>query len=305
MSIVSRTILKNYFLTGAKPTQSQFADFIDSLFHLTENEILLKLAYDPARTYTLGMGSVFSNELYTANKTTTGAFTPADWDIVTTPLTPGAVAATDVSVTNAGYSTVQEVLDDLLYILPQITSITNTVNEFEIGQTIDDVTLNWTRNKDVDIQSYDQGIGVISNTVVQLILATQGITATTTYTLTITDSKPNSDIQGTTIFGRRKRHWGTSPNASLTTAQILALANDELSDDLDQSRIMSGGGDYLYFSWPVSYGQAVFTVGGLQSTFVEAIVSHTNASGDTVDYYTYRSLNTTSGVNEIVEAIPI
>lgn len=37
MAIKIRNILKSFFTTGAKPTQSQFADFIDSFFHRTED----------------------------------------------------------------------------------------------------------------------------------------------------------------------------------------------------------------------------------------------------------------------------
>lgn len=36
MAIKIRNILKSFFTTGAKPTQSQFADFIDSFVHKTE-----------------------------------------------------------------------------------------------------------------------------------------------------------------------------------------------------------------------------------------------------------------------------
>lgn len=38
MAIVSRTVLKSYFETGDKPTEAQFIDLIDSLFHLTGND---------------------------------------------------------------------------------------------------------------------------------------------------------------------------------------------------------------------------------------------------------------------------
>ena len=40
MSIQSKTTLKNYFKTGDKPTQAQFADLIDSCFNVQQYEDL-------------------------------------------------------------------------------------------------------------------------------------------------------------------------------------------------------------------------------------------------------------------------
>ena len=53
---------------------------------------------------------------------------------------------------------------------------------------------------------------------------------------------------------RWRKYWGTSVNATLTEAQIEALANSSLSTTLNGSYSMAAG-DYKYFAVPVAFGE--------------------------------------------------
>lgn len=185
-----------------------------------------------------------------------------------------------------------------LYVEPVVSLSGGSTNE--IGSTVGTVNLSWTYNKTEISQSLNQGIGAL--TVGQRAYTDfTSITTDTTYTLTIDDGTTQINDSTSVIF-QNKSHWGTSANTSLSSAQILGLANESFDTNRDRSFTIDGNGEYIYYAYPQSYGAATFHVNGLLNTaWTLFVVSHTNASGHTENYYVYRSNTIQNGTDILVE----
>lgn len=225
----------------------------------------------------------------------------------------GELTAADVPYTNAGYpawANVEDALDALAYTSPNIVTLTNnadgsqgTSSILETGSTITAVTIVWSVNKTMTtLELTDAPSGSISPGDTSYSFTGLSITSNKTWTLTVTDSESTTDSQSTTAVFRRKMHWGTDSGASLSSADILALGNSAFATTFDRSFYASPTGEYIYFAYPASFG-AVNSVkmDGIVNTFTQSTVSHTNSSGDTVNYYVYRSPNNMTDTNILVE----
>lgn len=234
---------------------------------------------------------------------------------------PGDLSATEVNYNNPSYSTVAAALDQLLYVAPSINSHTNRItygasspfnqnvssnassNTIEIGNTVSRIELFWSLNKTVTTQSiaYTGGsIGSIDAALRAYDHTGQSLSGSTRiYTLTVGDGTSTDSSPTTSIYFNARRHWGTSANTSLTSAQILALASNEFASSHGKSGVIYNctGGLYPYYAYPASWGTLnSVTVGGLAfSDYTYTTVSHTNASGYTQNYYVYRFNNLQSG----------
>ena len=210
----------------------------------------------------------------------------------------------DVEYANSGYpslDSVQAALDSLLYVSPNIASLTNNIGTVEVGQTVNALTLNWSYNKTMTSASFNQGVGSIDPSLTSLSLTSLGLTSTTNYTLTAGDGQETANRSTSALF-RHKRHHGTSASASLDSSGILSLTNNQFATSRAQTVSLNGNGQYLYFAYPVSFGQASFRVNGLQNTdWIQSTVSHTNGSGHTENYYVYRSSSVQNGTGISIE----
>lgn len=180
-----------------------------------------------------------------------------------------------------------------------IASLTNNIGTVEIGNTVSSVTLNWTFNKEETSQSLNQGIGSRPIGERSFVHAPVNYTSDVTYTLTISDGT-NTITNNSAIKFLNRVHWGTSANTSLTSPQILGLSNNSFATGRSRSFTIDGNGEYLYYCYPESFGEATFTVNGLLNTaWTQTIVSHTNASGFTTNYRVYRSnfIQNGTGIN--------
>lgn len=174
-----------------------------------------------------------------------------------------------------------------------ITSFTHNSGSHEKGETVDDFKLSWTYNTPthpLTQQTLDHGIGdVLPLTKLDYDVTGAGLTTNETYELTATNGT-DTPTDTTTIYFYNKRHWGPDASATLDSAGILTLTGSEFSTSRLQTKNFDcSGGKYIWFAWPTSFGQGTFYVNGFLTTFVEDTVSHTNASGHTENYYTYRS----------------
>lgn len=80
MAILPRNLLKSFFETGDKPSESQFGSLIDSMLHSTEDQPRLGLrAYDASRTYVTGEAVIHNGSLFQAIANTSGSFNPVHW----------------------------------------------------------------------------------------------------------------------------------------------------------------------------------------------------------------------------------
>lgn len=205
-----------------------------------------------------------------------------------------AVAAIDqaaaVTYANPGYpslSTVQQALDQILYVAPAITSFSNSVGAVEIGSTVNAVLLTWSVNKTMTTLTLDGAS--LTPSLTQKSLTGLNLTTTKSWTLAAGDGT-NTASRTSTVSFQAKRWWGLSAAAALASDDILALGNSEFATGRGQSKTFNAAGQYIYFAWPTSFGIPAFVVGGLASSgWVQATVTHINQSGFTQDYFTFRS----------------
>ena len=214
------------------------------------------------------------------------------------------MTADKVEYNNGSITTVQEALDQLLYVMPSITSFSGG-GTYEVGQSITSVNLSWALNKSVTSQSINQGIGSIDKGLRRYThTPSSPIKSNVTYTLTVSDGK-NSTSKSTYLVFRYKRYWGVSTKDTLTNADILALSK-ELTTGRTQSRIFNcSGGNYFYFVIPSEYCNGIsFKVGGLAFSDMEVSdITLTNESGASVACKVYRSKNLQTGSAISVEVL--
>lgn len=214
------------------------------------------------------------------------------------------MSADKVEYNNGSITNVQQALDQLLYVAPNITSFSGG-GTYEVGQSIASVNLAWVLNKAVTSQSINQGIGSLDVGLRNYThTPSTPIRSNVTYTLTVSDGK-NSASKSTSLAFRYKRYWGVSSKDTLTNADILALSK-ELTTGRTQSRTFNcSGGKYFYFVIPAEFCNGIsFKVGGLAFSDMEVSnITLTNESGATVACKVYRSKNLQTGSAISVEVL--
>lgn len=121
-----------------------------------------------------------------------------------------------------------------------------------------------------------------------------------------------------TLTWRPRIFWGTSPvESALNSAQILSLPSSPtggslLTNDITNSFVMNGNGEYIWIAMPVSFGKAIesdgsnsrFIVGGLANSFWDLFtVSFTNQYGYISSYYLYRSKTISFGTSIKIDIV--
>jgi hypothetical protein len=216
------------------------------------------------------------------------------------------IPAIDVTYTGHGHSTVQDALDSLLRLPPTINSFTitstvggtgGTVNEK--GQTVTIVNTAFSYSGDTPTHSSLTDVPGFDITTAGGVHNFNSLNLTTDkgYTLTVGDNVENpTSSASVSVHFTQKLYYGNNSNTSINSAQILALANNYLTDSRFGTITVDGGGNYLYIAYPVAYGAAQIWVGGfLDTSWIQNTVSFTNASGYVENYYTYRSLYVQAG----------
>lgn len=192
--------------------------------------------------------------------------------------------SSDPSLTN-----VQQALDRLFYVAPVISGMANNVGIVEIGTTVTSVVLSWSLNKVMTALSLNNGIGSISAAALTFTHSAQSITTNRTYTLTAGDGV-NTTNASTTVQFLSKRYWGTSASTTPTDAEIRAWAQEFATSRVKSTFNVAGGGNYIFYAYPDSFGAAAFTVGGLSySDVVLTTRTVVNASGVGISYRIYRT----------------
>ena len=292
-------------LAADKPYFS-FPDMLSPTATDSDRILVYDVETNSSKDITLGtMKSVFGSPDWAniANKPAT--FTPATHnhlysDISNPPTIPST--ATQISYANPTYTTVASALDQLLYVAPGSPSVSGG-GSYEYGQTITSVALTWTitlGTKSLTTQSIDNGIGSISTALRAYTHSSQTITAYRSYIVSITDgTTPRTGSTALTFYW--KRYWGATatPLASLTSANINALAGSEFSATHTKSGVVYDctGGKYPTFAYPTAWGLlTAVKVGGLSFTdYSYRTISHTNASGGVANYYLYQFNGIQSG----------
>jgi len=141
MALVSRNILKAFFIPGAKPTSAQFNTLIDSTVNYLDDRYLLGLKnYDSALIYVLGDTVIYNQIIYQAKATTiVGAFDISKWNKIAGS-TPGSVnykGAWNASTNTPNLNTVTKAIGDYYVVSiagnTSLNSPPNVINDWEIG----------------------------------------------------------------------------------------------------------------------------------------------------------------------------
>lgn len=214
-------------------------------------------------------------------------------DLVLSEATAGADAA-DVSYTNAEHSdmnTVKKALDGILaklyYVEPKINSFTMTPStaEYEVGQTVSEVSFAWAYNKDVVSQTLTD-CTLADNTVRTATYSTP-ISSNKTFTLTASDGEKSVTASKSISF-KHKIYWGSSATtADFTSAFILGLSGKKFATGYKGSYSMTvGSGEYGYLCYPSSWGNvSSWWIGGFEVTTTDCgTISFTNASGNVTTF---------------------
>jgi hypothetical protein len=223
------------------------------------------------------------------------------------------ITANDVTVTNAGFTTVQDVLDDLLFVPVNIESFETPVTLFENRGSTDasaDFTMNfeWTLNKSI-VGGSQTLLGPAEMTPESLTAADRDKLVTLTdfnttsiFTLTSTEASGGISVVPKTITFTNKIYYGDRAipgavddnfiqaleNVLQTTTTINVNSNTPASDNPKT---------YFWYAYPTSgYGTPLFTVGGFPlDTQPPILVSYTNLLGHTENYNVIRATNHSLG----------
>lgn len=210
--------------------------------------------------------------------------------------TPSTFDSNNITVDNAGYNSLQELLDDLTYVVMAINTFTNTVVQLEKTITpVTDVGFSWTLNK---VPTSQQLSGTSIGTPISITPGTLGYTLTGlslltngTWTLTVDDG--TTQVQKTTTLTfLNKIYWGVATiPATINSSFVLSLGNSSLQATRTKSfTVNAGSGQYIWAAVPVAYGTPIFKVGGFEGGFeAPDTITLTNASGHAEDYYVVRS----------------
>jgi hypothetical protein len=150
------------------------------------------------------------------------------------------------------------------------------------------------------------GTGYIGPTNSATSVSYPSVTGTQTFTLNATNGSQNPTYTITHTFYNR-RYYGISTVVSgYTNTDVTALATSDLTNAVaNVFTVTAGGSQYIVYAYPSRLGTAKFFVGGFEGGFNSPeIVSVTNASGFSENYYVYRSVNSNLGTTVVTVTVP-
>ena len=200
--------------------------------------------------------------------------------------------------------TLKDIIDGLLYVPLQIPSFTLSTPIYEMGQSVASLSFNWTFNKAVVSQSiagvnYSSGPMAIGlRTIIGTI--SPAITTDSVYTLTANDGT-NTVNRNVTARFLNKMYFGARTAATIDSNFIKSLANAQFAESRARTfTVNAGASQYIYFAYPTRFGVATIFVGGFETTFEQSVVSFTNDSGFTENYYVYKSFQPNLGSSNVI-----
>lgn len=226
----------------------------------------------------------------------------------------GTQDSTTVTYINEGYPSIEDVkdaLDQLLYFSPNVNLTISSVVTTEHGtvagaivpkgNTVTDINLTWSINKDVSTQTLTSisGQGGSINAALRSFSYTS-LTRTTDTTVNITvDDGTENDSDSETVRFRLNKYYGTSVSSTPDESTIEA-GTSVYSNDLSSSRTLgsvsiNGGGDYIFYAFPSAWGSVNLTVNGFGAIWNITTVSINNDEGNTENYTVYTSPNQIAG----------
>lgn len=193
----------------------------------------------------------------------------------------------------------EKTVGELTYVKIAITSFSSAPSVAEIGSTVNNPTLSWLINKSPHAISIDGSLVNVPTTanVVSYYEVSGSFNKNKTWTLSAEDSDLTVVTRSTTLSFLNGVYWGVGKDGEYNSAMILGLGHKELkSTHVSSFNVVPSATDYIFYCVPIRFGTCKFKIGGFEGGFEEPkIVSFTNASGYTEDYYVYRSTNLNLG----------
>lgn len=215
------------------------------------------------------------------------------------------IGLSNIQIIDQALHTLDGRIDDLSYEAIAITAFSASPSQLEIGSTATNIVLSWTLNKapvsvkinNVTITAPNGGWGTSGT------WTDSGSYSTNkTWTLEVTDAGGVS-IAATTASGNATLYFRKSVYyaaavipGTINSAFILGMTGGLATSRAKTFTVNAGANQYIWYAAPVSFGACSFNVGGFDGGFeLVDTIQHTNASGNTENYYVYRSDNAELG----------
>ena len=176
------------------------------------------------------------------------------------------------------------------------------VRTYEIGSR-QDLTFKWEFSHDVDSVTFDGATQTVSKTGSATVY---NITESKSYTVSGTrkDEKKESASDTVQINFYNKYYFGCAPEPTVIDSDFikrLTLRTDWASEKPTFTETpFVATEQYVWYACPVDYAPSSFKMGGFSGGFTDPqLVSYTNGSGHTENYYLYRSVEAGLGSIEI------
>lgn len=191
----------------------------------------------------------------------------------------------------------QEALDELLYVPLTINLTSNIQTTLEIGTTINSVVFNWSYNKDIVSQKFNnQALEPSLRTYAYNLL----FNSNKSFKLEANDSKNdfNKSISFNFLNGR---YWGVS-SSNIYDSDFIKTLSKELSSSKGKTfTVDCGEGQFIFYCVPTRFGNCSFKVGGFEGGFTKvSTIQYTNHSGYVESYDIYKSSNSNLGNTTVV-----
>jgi hypothetical protein len=215
------------------------------------------------------------------------------------------IPAVNISVTNAGYLHLQDVIDDLLYVALTINSfnLTNPNGIVEIGASISSLQFAWTLSKlptsqviaGPNLVSVNPAPGVTAVTV-NLTAPLNPVTVGTSYSYSLTAGDGTlTPVANTSLTFLNNLYWGDSVIPGAINSAFVNTLNKGLQATRNKSFVSNATTitQYAWYAVRTALGTPTFTANGFEGGFLlaAAAVAVTNLSGFTETYNVYRSVN--------------
>lgn len=264
-------------------------------------------------TFVCGQGNVGQGvRLYTEK----GKYIPTKWIDNQTPVNAQnmnkieiALEETIDTLSNLGASniayetasdpnitTIQDALDKLLYVA-LVINLSASRGIVEKGEVIDEVVFNWSYNKSIVSQSFDN---VALSKDVRSLSYTNRFSTNKTFTLKANDGK-STFSKAVNVTFLNGRYWGVSSSTDYNNELIKGL-NKELNESRNKTFTVNSQKDqYIYYCIPSRLGTPTFTVGGFMGGFSKvATIQYENNFGYIEPYDIWKSDNHSLGNTTVV-----
>ena len=192
-----------------------------------------------------------------------------------------------------------EIVDQIYYVLPEITSFTMTppTEIYENGEVINSLTFDWAYNKDMVSQELTDC--VIADETVRTVNYDTPLTTNKTFILNALDEKNGQASKSVTITFLDRIYYGSAPQPTdYDSAFILALSDNKLTDDKKGSYTLNvNSGEYGYLAIPIALGTVdSANIGGFVMSLDNCgVIDFTNAHGYTTPYGIYKTAQRSLG----------